>query len=142
MGQSSCDLLPILLGAALNEVGEKILPILQASFSTSIGGCCRPEHRRAGFPSQALCCARILVVTFCVLVGFLHGAMALELGSSPQPLAPSSPEQPLALKPCFVLARHELPQHYKVVSRLRCLQSSRSSLVTLVYILHLRLWAR
>ena len=28
--------------------------------------------------------ARILVVTFCVLVGFLHGAMALELGSGSQ----------------------------------------------------------
>ncbi|CAE7203194.1 ANKRD11 [Symbiodinium natans] len=55
---------------AFEYVGEKILPILQASFSTSIGG--------------------ILVVTFCVLVGFVHGALALELG-------------------------HELPQHYKVV---------------------------
>lgn len=54
---------------AFEYVGEKILPILQASFSTSIGG--------------------ILVVTFCVLVGFLHGAMALELG-------------------------HPLPQHYYV----------------------------
>jgi len=54
---------------AFEYVGEKILPILQASFSTPIFG--------------------ILVVTFCVLVGFLHGAMALELG-------------------------HPLPQHYYV----------------------------
>lgn len=55
---------------AFGLVGEKILPIMQASFSAHIAG--------------------ILVVTFCVLLGFLHGAMALELGS-------------------------ELPHHYAVV---------------------------
>lgn len=55
---------------AFGLVGEKILPIMQASFSAHIKG--------------------ILVVTFCILLGFLHGAMALELGN-------------------------DLPQHYAVV---------------------------
>eukprot|EP00437_Effrenium_voratum_P008461 CAMPEP_0181426608 /NCGR_PEP_ID=MMETSP1110-20121109/15749_1 /TAXON_ID=174948 /ORGANISM="Symbiodinium sp., Strain CCMP421" /LENGTH=1071 /DNA_ID=CAMNT_0023549805 /DNA_START=29 /DNA_END=3244 /DNA_ORIENTATION=+ len=47
---------------AFEWVGEKILPIMQASFSAHIGG--------------------ILVVTFCVMFGFLHGSMALELGNA------------------------------------------------------------
>lgn len=46
---------------AFGLVGQKILPIMQASVSAHIGG--------------------IMFVTLCVLFGFMNGAMALELGS-------------------------------------------------------------
>ena len=79
--------------AASSKVGEKILPIMQASFSAHIAGCARCHLKHHGL-CQTVSCGRcrILVVTFCVLLGFLHGAMALELGCFPQRDSKDQPE--------------------------------------------------